>query len=113
MRYNALRLAKDKLKLWVELNGYVGGKVPRLENKKLDWNSRSLTYGVQLHPIISYDITDKFLVFTSLDILSIGYEGTRKLDDATKSTTGSFYCQLNPLNAIGEALLNIGIQRHF
>ena len=113
MRYNALRLAKDKLKLWVELNGYVGGKVPRLDNKKLDWNSRSLTYGVQLHPIVSYDITDKFLVFTSLDILSIGYEGTRKLDAATKSTTGSFYCQLNPLNAIGEALLNIGIQRHF
>ena len=113
MRYNVLRLAKDKLKLWVELNGYVGGKVPRLDNKKLDWNSRSLTYGVQLHPIVSFDITDRFLVFTSLDILSIGYDGTRKLDDATKSTTGSFYCQLNPLNAIGEALLNIGIQRHF
>lgn len=112
-RYNVLRLANDKLKLWVELNGYIGGKVPRTLDKKLDWNSRSLTYGVQLHPIVSFDITDRFLVFTSLDILSIGYEGTRKLDDATKSTTGSFYCQLNPLNAIGEALLNIGIQRHF
>jgi hypothetical protein len=113
MRYNVLRLAKDKLKLWVELNGYIGGKVPRLETKKLDWDSRSLIYGVQLHPVVTFDITDRFLVFTSLDILSIGYDGTRKLDTATKQNTGSFYCQLNPLNAIGEALLNIGIQRHF
>lgn len=113
MRYNVLRLAKDKLKLWVELNGYIGGKVPRLENRQLDWNSRSLTYGVQLHPVVSFDITDRFLVYTSLDILSIGYDGSRKLDAATKQYTGSFYAQLNPLNAIGEALLNIGIQRHF
>lgn len=113
MRYNVLRLAKDKLKLWVELNGYVGGKVPRLETRKLDWNSRSLIYGVQLHPVVTFDITDRFLVFTSLDILSVGFDGSRKLNDATKQYTGSFYCQLNPLNAIGEALLNIGIQRHF
>lgn len=113
VRYNLVRLANDKLKLWVEFNGYFGGKIPRLADKKLDWNSRSLTYGVQLHPIISYDITKKFLVFTSLDILSIGYDGSHYLEDATKQRSGSFYCQLNPLNAIGEALLNIGIQRHF
>ena len=113
LRYNVLRMAEDRLKLWVELNGYFGGKVPRLGDRTLDWNARSLTYGVQLHPIISFDITDRFLIFTSLDILSIGYDGTHKLKDATQKSIGSFYCQLNPLNAIGEALLNIGIQRHF
>ena len=123
IRYNALSLFSEKLNIWIDLNGYIGGNydIDSSTNKIVE-GSGKLTYGVLLHPMISFDIADKWMLFTSLDALSIGWDGTTKksqykLDDGTYTTkidrTSSFLCQCNPLMAIARCFTNIGVIKKF
>ena len=118
VRYQVLALFKDKLKLWAELDGYVGMRYSRDEEHKIDPGTRSLTYGVELHPLVSYDITDRYMLITSLDLLSFSWNGTAKRytpqsKEPYTQTTSQFLFQANPLVGIARAFVNIGLMRKF
>ena len=71
VRYQVLSLFNDKVKIWAELNGYWGMKYPRDTDHKLDIASRSMIYGAELHPLVSYDLVNNYMIYTSLDFLSL------------------------------------------
>lgn len=117
LRYKAFSLFNDKFGIWAELNGYVGETFPR-EDGKLDKEGKKTTYGFLVHPLISYDITDKYMVFTSFDMLSLGWDGSTNrytMIDGTKivNSSGSFLFQCNPIIGIAKCFFNIGIQKKF
>ena len=108
-RYRVLKLFNDKLNVWAELELYAGQKYAR--NDDGGYAAPNTIYGVALSPMISYDITDKFMVCLTPDF--IRWDGTRDADDAGYSQTGSFSAQFNPLYQILSGLFNIGIIKRF
>ena len=117
VRYKMFGLFKDKLRLWAELNGYIGMRFPRNAEHRLT-NEYKMLYGAELHPVISYDISDKFMVFTALNFLSLHWDGsTQSIENsAGKMETrfnNQFYVQANPLVAVAHAVLNFGVMRKF
>lgn len=118
LRYELFSLANDKLKLWLELSGYAGVRTPRDSNHKLDPTRRKIIYGAELHPLVSYAITKKLMIFTSIDFPSIAWEGSARTSPVGESDTstryeGAFFFQANPLVAVGTSLFNLGIMRRF
>lgn len=123
LRYNALSLFQEKLRLWVELTGFVGAKYPWDKVNKCYLREKSETiYGVSLHPLVSFDIADKWMLFTNLDILSIGWEGSTKKQQYTTSSgepyikttsTNTFLFQSNPTVALARIFTNIGVIKKF
>ncbi len=118
VRYQVFSLFNDKLKLWAELDGYFGMRFDRDNNHKVNPDTRSLTYGVELHPLVSYDIYDNYMLYTSLDFLSLSWDGTSKRYSPTNGepytqTTSQFLFQANPLVAVARAFLNIGVMKKF
>lgn len=118
VRYNVFSMFNDKLKLWVELDGYFGMRFDRNKEHKVDTDTRALTYGVELHPLVSYDIYNNYMLYTSLDFLSLSWDGTAKRytsssDGLYTKTTNQFLFQANPLVAIARAFLNIGVMKKF
>ena len=119
IRYQVFSLFNEKLKLWAELDGYFGMRFSRDSEHKVDPNTRSLTYGVELHPLVSYDIYENYMLITSLDFLSLSWDGSAKRygsvagDEPYTRTTSQFLFQANPLVAIARAFLNIGVMKKF
>lgn len=123
IRYKALSMFTEKLNFWVELNGYIGGNYDiDVNTNKIVPGSGKLTYGVLLHPMVSFDIADKWMLFTSVDALSLGWDGTTgksqyKLDDGTYTTetvkSNAFLFQCNPLVAVARCFTNIGVIKKF
>ena len=118
IRYRLLSVISDKLNIWAELDGYYGMRTPRnISDNSLDVSRRKTIFGVELHPLISYDITDSFMLFTSFDLLSFSWDGTAR--NKTKSDTAEtvneniFVLQSNPLVAVAKSLFNIGLIRKF
>lgn len=123
IRYDIFNICKDKIKFWAELSGYVGTKYPWDTNQKRYLKEESQTiYGVAIHPQISFDIADKWMLFTNLDILSLGWEGATKYTQVVtetgqiitkKTTTGTILFQSRPTIAIARIFSNIGIIKKF
>ncbi|MBR1509488.1 MAG: hypothetical protein IJ623_02405 [Bacteroidales bacterium] len=117
VRYQVFSLFNEKVKLWAELDGYFGMRFSRDAEHKVDPDTRSLTYGVELHPLVSYDIYDNYMLYTSLDFLSLSWDGSAKretsVDGPYTKTTSQFLFQANPLVAIARAFLNIGVMKKF
>ena len=117
LRYRVFTVFQDKVGLWVELDGYYGIHTPR-ENGKLDKNNSKTIFGAELHPLISYDILDKYMIYTSLDILSLSWDASVdrsaiNSSDSSSLRSNSFVFQCNPLVAVAHAFFNIGIMRKF
>lgn len=124
VRYNVLSLGKEKkVKLWAELDGYAGQQMDRdPKTHALRTEETKTIYGIQLHPIISLDITRNRMLFTSLDILSFGWNGTSwktqvKQTDGTYLTCiesqNSAQFVLMPLYALNGLFVNIGMVKIF
>lgn len=125
-RYKITHVLTEKLNIWAELNAYYGfGKSRDPQNGyKFEENKVKSTYGVGLHPMISYDLTDKFMVFTTLEVASLGWDGstTRTAILGTNgdptgqyqyNREGAFYGLFNPINGIVRAFFNIGVCKRF
>ena len=119
VRYKLLSIISDKLNIWAELDGYYGIRTPRdATTGKLDEIKRKTIYGVELHPLVSYDIADNFMLYTSLDFLSFSWDGSANRranyeDTVQTSKQNVFVFQANPLVAIAKSFLNIGLIRRF
>lgn len=122
-RYKVLSVINEKINIWAEFNAYFGGKYQReSETHKIIPESGKTTYGFAIHPLISFDLMNKWTLFTNLDFLSIGWDGstlhgTVTLEDGTKVNgtlnEGSFVFQCNPVVAIARSFLNIGVIKKF
>ncbi|MCQ2183247.1 MAG: hypothetical protein MJY89_07610 [Bacteroidales bacterium] len=123
IRYEFLEIAQGKVKFWAELSGYAGTKYPwdNKQRRYLKEESQSI-YGVSLHPLISVDIADKWMLFTNLDILSIEWEGSTSYTQVysndsmvinKKTTSGTFLFQSRPTIALAHLFSNIGLIKKF
>lgn len=118
VRYQVLSLFNDKVKIWAELNGYWGMKYPRDTDHKLDIASRSMIYGAELHPLVSYDLVNNYMIYTSLDFLSLTWNGeTKRHEDSIgveyATINNKMWFQCNPLVALARAFLQIGVMKKF
>ena len=108
----------DKLKIWAELDGYLGMKYPRDDEHKINADGRSMIYGVELHPLVSYDIINNYMIYTALNFASISWDGQAKRStdlagEVSTRYTDRFLFQCNPLMAIANAFINIGVMKKF
>jgi len=123
VRYDIFNICKDKLKFWVELSGYVGSQYPYDSKNKYFLKEQAKTiYGVSLHPMISFDIANKWMLFTNLELLSFSWEGSTQYKQVTleggqtgidKTTINTFLFQSRPTIAIARIFSNIGIIKKF
>lgn len=93
-RYRLKTLFNDKVGIWIEGHLYAGMDFPQVAEgivKGTDYDGlrHSISYGVQVSPVITYQFNKKsnFQIFFS--ILSLGYSGTTycKVDDDGKNYT--------------------------
>lgn len=117
VRYKATSILHEKLNIWVELNGYYGQKMPRVDNQLDKGNSKAI-YGVSLHPLISLDLNERYSLFTSLDFLSFDWSGEASHKTYSNASTrdkvsNTFIFQCNPLIAIARGVVNFGVMRRF
>lgn len=123
IKYNFFSICKDKIKFWAELSGYVGTKYPWDKNNRCYLKEESETiYGLAIHPQVSFDIADKWMIFTNVELLSLSWDGATKytqviLDSGeivTKRTTSNtFLFQSRPTIAIARLFANIGVIKKF
>ena len=108
-RYRVCSILTDKLNVWAELEVYAGQKYSRLSDGSFD--SPNSIYGVALSPMISYNVTDKFMVCFTPDL--IRWDGARNNNSSGYKDTGSFSAQFNPLYQILSGVFNINIIKRF
>ena len=117
MRYRLKTLFNDKVGIWVEAHLYTGMEFPRVADgvvKGTDYDGlkHSITYGVQVSPVITYQFNRKSTFQVFFSILSFGYSGTafRYVDDPT---TGAGHMEYtNDLIIFSGKLRNL-IANHF
>ena len=81
VRYRLKTMFDDKVGIWVEAHAYAGMEFPRVTDgtvKGTDYDGlkHSITYGVQVSPVITYQFNKKSTFQIFLSILSLGYSGT-------------------------------------
>lgn len=81
MRYRMKTLFDGKVGIWMEAHLYTGMEFPRVTEGKtagtdFDGLRHSLTYGVQLSPVITYQFNRKSTFQIFFSILSVGYSGS-------------------------------------
>ena len=117
VRYQVISFAGDKVKIWAELTGHIGMSFSRNDEHKVDPNDYKMLYGASLHPIVSYDLNDRYMLYTSLDFFSLYWEGSTKRINTESGVEirreSSFIAQSNPLVAVAQAVIGIGVMRKF
>ena len=118
VRYHVFSMFNDKLKIWAELDGYLGMKYPRDDEHKINTDGRSMIYGIEFHPLVSYDIINNYMIYTALNFASISWDGQAKRStdlagEVSTRYTDRFLFQCNPLMAIANAFINIGVMKKF
>ena len=81
VRYRLKSMFNDKLGIWLEAHLYTGMEFPTVAKgnaKGTDYDGLrySLTYGVQVSPVITYRFNRKSTFQIFFSILSLGYSGT-------------------------------------
>lgn len=94
VRYRLKTLFNDKVGVWLEGHLYTGMEYPRVVDgnvKGTDYDGlrHSLTYGVQLSPVITYQFNKKSTFQLFFSIMSFGYSGTTRFYE--DQTTGARY----------------------
>lgn len=80
-RYRLKTLFNGKVGIWLEAHLYTGMEFPRVTEGKVkgtDYEGlrHSITYGVQVSPVITYQFNRKSTFQIFFSILSLGYSGT-------------------------------------
>lgn len=80
-RYRLKTLFNGKVGIWLEAHLYTGMEFPRVTEGKVkgtdyDGLRHSITYGVQVSPVITYQFNRKSTFQIFFSILSLGYSGT-------------------------------------
>lgn len=80
-RYRLKTLFNDKVGIWLEAHLFAGMEYPRVTEgnvKGTDYDGlrHSITYGVQVSPVITYQFNKKSTFQIFFSILSLGYSGT-------------------------------------
>lgn len=91
IRYRLKSVFNDKLGIWIETHLYAGMEFPRVTDgtvKGTDYDGlkHSITYGVQVSPVITYRFNKKSTFQVFFSILSFGYSGTTFCYTANPST---------------------------
>ena len=82
MRYRMKTMFDGKLGIWLEAHAYAGMEFPRVADNgnvtgtNYEGLKHSITYGVQVSPVITYQFNKKSTFQIFLSILSAGYSGT-------------------------------------
>ncbi len=81
MRYRLKSAFNDKLGIWLEAHIYAGMEFPRvtsgvIEGTDYEGLKHSITYGLQVSPVITYRFNRKSTFQLFFSILSFGYSGT-------------------------------------
>ena len=81
VRYRLKTLFDGKLGIWLEAHIYTGMEFPRVTDGVIsgtdyDGLRHSITYGVQVSPVITYQFNKKSTFQIFFSILSLGYSGT-------------------------------------
>lgn len=117
VRVRAVSFLDGKLGAWLEVGGYYGVNTPRVDGV-LDKDNQKQVYGVEIHPLVSYNVTDRYMIYTSLDYPSVNWDASLKRDtkkDGSIDTkrANAFLFQANPLVAVARGFMNIGVMRVF
>ena len=85
-RYRLKSIFNDKLGIWLEAHLYTGMEFPRVVDGKIsgtdyDGLKHSVTYGVQVSPVITYRFNRKSTFQMFFSIMSFGYSGTTRMYD--------------------------------
>ena len=117
VRVRTFSLLDDRLGVWVEVDGYYGTHTPRTDGE-LNPDKAKTIFGVEIHPLVSFDVTDKYMLYTSLDYPSFSWDGSinrsaKKDGTVDAKRTNAFLFQAKPLIAAANAVLNVGIMRKF
>ncbi|MCQ2183838.1 MAG: hypothetical protein MJY62_00305 [Bacteroidales bacterium] len=111
VRYRIASLFNYRLGLWIEAGAYVGFNIYQTGHGSDRQSFTELTYGVGLHPMLSYNITSRWYLFTSLDLISLNYDGYFFKNPSTGNK--EFYNNLdfnyNPVKALGRMVIGFGI----
>jgi hypothetical protein len=83
VRYRLKTMFNDKLGIWLEAHLYTGMSYPRVVDgtvKGTDYEGlrSTLTYGVQVSPVITYQFNRKSTFQIFFSIMSLGYSGTTR-----------------------------------
>ena len=83
VRYRLKTLFNDKVGIWLEAHLYTGMSYPRVVDgtvKGTDYEGlrSTLTYGVQVSPVITYQFNRKSTFQIFFSIMSLGYSGTTR-----------------------------------
>ena len=81
VRYRLKSIFNDKVGIWLEAHVYAGMEFPRVtsgivEGTDYDGLKHSITYGLQVSPVITYRFNRKSTFQIFFSILSLGYSGT-------------------------------------
>lgn len=81
VRYRMKTLFNDKVGIWLEAHLYTGMEFPRVTSGDIngtyyDGLKHSVTYGMQVSPVITYKFNKKSTFQIFFSILSLGYSGT-------------------------------------
>ncbi|MCQ2343134.1 MAG: hypothetical protein MJZ75_06590 [Paludibacteraceae bacterium] len=80
-RYRLKTLFKGTVGIWIDLHGYAGMEFPRVVEGNPDGTEyagllHSISYGIQLAPLITYQFNRKSTFNLFISIMSLGYSGT-------------------------------------
>ena len=92
MRYRLKSMFNDKLGIWLEAHLYTGMEFPTVSKgdatgTDFDGLKHSITYGLQVSPVITYQFNRKSTFQIFFSILSLGYSGTTFCYDDRKEYT--------------------------
>ena len=82
VRYRMKTMFEDKVGIWLEAHLYAGMEFPSVAkgfdatDTEYDGLRHSITYGVQVSPVITYQFNKKSTFQVFFSILSLGYSGT-------------------------------------
>lgn len=92
VRYKLLSFFDEKLCIWADAHVYYGMQYPRSSqlvgsNETIDNPYKyQANYGIQIMPMISYKVTEKYRINLHFGIASLAYAGTTKYYDNDKTT---------------------------
>ncbi len=83
-RYRMKTLFNEKLGIWLELHGYTSMTFPTIEGGNpagtdYDGLKHTISYGIQLSPLITFQFNEKSTFNFFFSILSLGYSGTTRV----------------------------------
>lgn len=95
VRYKLLSFFDERLCIWADAHVYYGMQYPNSSemvgsNQKIDNPYRyQANYGIQIMPMISYKVTDKYRINLHFGIASLAYAGSTKFYDNSDKTTST------------------------